>query len=1073
MHKRTLACVLGLWLASQASLPGATIQKRYYAHEAVEDANGVIAPWYRGQNGPCDFRARVAAETLKRYPWADARKAPAALPEFVYSGRWQIKPDGTITIPELKDWDNGDLGQRASYVLGGLVDYYRYTGDGAAIGLITCQADALLDYALTPKDHPWPEFPVTVPTKGKPYGVADPHGFIQLDIAAEIGIALVHAAQLTGHERYMAAARHWGDLLAEKRIREPGMNPWPRYANPEDVIWEDIATGGVAFVLEFFDALIRDGYTGKDNSIVQAREAGVAYLRDVLLPNWLGHDTWGRNYWDWPCDVQVENVTEFVARYLMEHPKEFPNWKNDARNIMTLFINRTCTAPDSRGDTYQGAWAYPESSTCCGRSLWYGPMELAFVYGMYGQLAGSEWGREMCRRQILLATYDGLETGVVEDNLDGGAIVAGDWFKIAQPMTLKHCLAAMAWMPDVLGASRENHIMRSSSVVTHVHDDGGRIFYSTHDAPPETVETLRLAYEPSTVEVDGADRKPLPLRQDLMENGYTIRRLPDGDFILTIRHDGFRSITLTGNDPQRGSRSDKATWDKSWMKMKLGATATDAGATVTMPFTGNQVRVIGSFEEDGGLAEVYLDDVKQLVGIDSWSPTALHRGVLYYRNGLPNGKHTLKIVLSGKGNPRSRGSRVTIDRFWASEAVPTTPGPNFGEGGGPTDAQRWLFGYPNRTDYVDSQGNAWRPATEFVVRSGSHVDPVAANWWTNRTRLLVAGTADPELYRYGVHAKEFWADFTVGPGTYHARLKFMESRNIDPKMRAITVHINGQEMVANLDVCATAAGDTPARRVAEMHAGLKPLAAGLVKPVDLVFNNLVPLNGVISIRLSNTLGGEAMVQAIEVGPGDGGPGARPVVVKLAATGKPAPPDGNLLSNGNFEQGVPGDLGSMGKAGGGSGWQYLFAGAGVAYVFPESAYAIHPEWGLPVFHGGKEAIRTHTQGRGHTIIWQDVEVKPDTKYTAAVWVRADDLHGQGFGADPCDSAGLWIQEFDEKGVLVVDHPKQAVAKQCDYTRLDLSFTTGKTTVRVRFLLDTVIAASYDQGHVTYDDCSLRI
>ncbi|MBP7935166.1 MAG: hypothetical protein KA354_11015 [Phycisphaerae bacterium] len=1072
MHKPTLACVLGFWLASQSSLPGATIQKRYYAHEAVEDANGVIAPWYRGQNGQCDFRVRVAAETLKRYPWTDARKAPAALPEFVFSGRWQIKPDGTITIPELKDWDNGDLGQRASYVLGGLVDYYRYTGDGAAIGLITCQADALLDYALTPKDHPWPEFPITVPVKGKPYGQADATGFIQLDIAAEIGISLVRAAQLTGNERYMAAAKHWGDLLAEKRLREPGMNPWPRYANPEDVLWEDIATGGVAFILEFFDVLIRAGYTGKDNSIVQAREAGVAYLRDVLLPNWLGHDTWGRNYWDWPCDVQVENVTEFVARYLMEHPEEFPNWKTDARNVMTLFINRTCTATDSRGDTYHGAWAYPESSTCCGRSLWYGPMELAFVYGMYGQLAGSEWGREMCRRQILLATYDGRETGVVEDNLDGGAIVAGDWFKIAQPMTLKHCLAAMAWMPDVLGASRENHIMRSSSVVTEVAYGSGVVMYKTHDAPPETIDTLRLAFKPENVRVGPASStRPLASREDLGENGYTVRPLPDGDFILAVRHDGERNVYIKGNESGKGVPLDEET--NGWERSQFLLTSSSAGASLVMPFTGNQIRLAGSFAPDGGLADVYLDDVKQLAGIDCWGPKG-HFGLLYYRNGLVNGKHTLKIVATGRGNPKSRGSQVALLPYYEiSEAVPGTSGPSFGEGGGPTDAQRWIFGYPGRTDYVDSKGNPWRPATEFVVRSGSHVDPVVANWWTSRTRLTVRGTPDPELYRYGVHAKEFWADFTVGPGTYHARLKFMETRNIEPKLRAITVHINGQEMVANLDLCATAAGDTPARTVADMHAGLKPLASGLVKPVDLVFNNLAPLNGVISIRFSNTLGGEAMVQAIEVGPGDGGQGAKPITLKLTAAGEPASPDGNLLSNGSFEQGMPGDLGSMGKTGGGSGWQYLFAGASMAYIFPESAYAIHPQWGLPVLHGGKEAIRTHTHGRGHTIIWQDVEVKPDTRYAAAVWVRADDLHGQGFGADPGDSAGLWIQEFDERGVLVVDHPKQAVAKPCDFTRLNRSFTTSKTTVRVRFLLDTVIAASYEQGHVTYDDCALRI
>ena len=54
-------------------------QKRYYAYPVVEDRHGVIAPWYKGQNGQCDFRIRIAAETLKRYPWTDKTKAVAAV----------------------------------------------------------------------------------------------------------------------------------------------------------------------------------------------------------------------------------------------------------------------------------------------------------------------------------------------------------------------------------------------------------------------------------------------------------------------------------------------------------------------------------------------------------------------------------------------------------------------------------------------------------------------------------------------------------------------------------------------------------------------------------------------------------------------------------------------------------------------------------------------------------------------------------------------------------------------------------------------------------------------------------
>jgi hypothetical protein len=49
---------------------------------------------------------------------------------------------------------NGDLGQRSTSVLNGMVDYYRYSGDPAAIAHLTYMGNYLLDHAQTPADHP-------------------------------------------------------------------------------------------------------------------------------------------------------------------------------------------------------------------------------------------------------------------------------------------------------------------------------------------------------------------------------------------------------------------------------------------------------------------------------------------------------------------------------------------------------------------------------------------------------------------------------------------------------------------------------------------------------------------------------------------------------------------------------------------------------------------------------------------------------------------------------------------------------------------------------------------------------
>ena len=77
-----LLVLLAAWPGWQ--LQAAEIMDRYYAYPAVHDAEGVIAPWYTAQNGQLDFRIRVAAETLKRYPWTTRDEAIDLLLHALY-----------------------------------------------------------------------------------------------------------------------------------------------------------------------------------------------------------------------------------------------------------------------------------------------------------------------------------------------------------------------------------------------------------------------------------------------------------------------------------------------------------------------------------------------------------------------------------------------------------------------------------------------------------------------------------------------------------------------------------------------------------------------------------------------------------------------------------------------------------------------------------------------------------------------------------------------------------------------------------------------------------------------------
>ena len=325
-----------------------------------------------------------------------------------------------------------------------------------------------------------------------------------------------------------------------------------------------------------------------------------------------------------------------------------------------------------------------------------------------------------------------------------------------------------------------------------------------------------------------------------------------------IRHDGQQKMVVTGDDPQEEIHAGQLKYAGDWKDLSAGGALAEqgnvtgsAGASVAHTFTGNQVRLIGRVGPDGGRADVYVDGQKQRVGIDCWNPKDLARQTLYYRNGLSQGEHELKIVAQGDKNSRSTDRNVYVEALQYCAAEGSA---GFGAGGGPTSTQRMIFGYPDR-QYTDTHGNVWLAATEWVAPEGSGypglIETVAHNWYTQAATDPILATQDAALYRHGAHGKNFWANVTVGPGKYHVVLKFAERRPVtdDPLTQAVTIHINGERVVENMDIAAT--------------AGVRH------KAVDLVFNDIEPRNGVIEVRFSNDHGGEAMVQAPEVGPAVG------------------------------------------------------------------------------------------------------------------------------------------------------------------------------------------------------------
>ena len=831
--------------------PACTNLSSYYAHPAELDRYGVIAPWYHGLNGQLDERLNIAVNVYKRYPWVDKPKAVMAAPDFIYNSHWSIKPDGTILIPPTTDWMCGDLCQRAWSIVKGLTAYYQYSGDPIAFIYIPRVVDYILDYGLTDEKAAWPVFPISTPTRGKAYGKCDPAGRNQLDLCAITGTEVLRAHQLTGNPRYLAMAKHWGDVFAAKaQFSDPEVSPWNRYVDPAVVGWSDVLTGTTAIIVDFLDELIRLGYTGKDRALVIARDAGRRFLTDRMLPAWWVNDTWGRTYWDWDNPMMCGMVS-MCADHFLKNPQVYPNWRNDLRNMLSLVWNRNSADPVSQGDVYSGAWAFPESSVCCGTSLSYNQYTAGPTLLRYGVLSGSEWAREIGRRMMILATYDSLENGVVKDGLFGDQVATGEWSNLAHPWPLCQVMEAIAWLPREFGPNRENHIVRSTSVVNEVLYQKGRVSYSTYDAPAGVQEVLRLSFVPTSVRADGRHLARVP---NLNEKGFILTPLENGDCIITIRHDDRKHVVVEGLDLQEVTDDSAFEFSGRWQKNSgpQGETfraAGESGAAVNLKFWGNQVRLLGVVGPDGGWADAFVDGEQQQTLVECWNPTTRHNQPIFLKKGLANGPHQLRIVARGEKNPLARGTQVCVEGAQFSAA---TGEAGFGSGGGSSEPQRLIFGYTGRKDYVDSKGNSWRPGTEFVTRQGFGVDTVAKCWWRTRRSMYIGGTADPEIYRYGVHAPEFWANLTVAPGTYLVRLHWADTPETpwveregkwDPISRPTTVLINGDTVIENLSV---------------------RNEAGTFKAYVREFPGVQPKNGIIELRFKSTPTHEAMIQAVEV-----------------------------------------------------------------------------------------------------------------------------------------------------------------------------------------------------------------
>lgn len=105
------------------------------------------------------------------------------------------------------------------------------------------------------------------------------------------------------------------------------------------------------------------------------------------------------------------------------------------------------------------------------------------------------------------------------------------------------------------------------------------------------------------------------------------------------------------------------TWAPFNSSRSLGGshtTARDAGASVTVPFTGGRAQLIGVRASDYGFADIYLDGEFQET-IDSYSSAPSWQNVLFDTGPIPSGEHTLRMVARWEKRPAAGNYYINFD----------------------------------------------------------------------------------------------------------------------------------------------------------------------------------------------------------------------------------------------------------------------------------------------------------------------------------------------------------------------------------------------------------------------------
>jgi hypothetical protein len=481
--------VLVAFTSPSARPEAARPTERLGDHAVVLDSNGKLLSWVQPQEQAYSEVVRLAwNQLLTGFP-VEQNGLPTWLAYCCFDGKTLR---GTA-------WPHNPASVYAGLAAAAAA-YHAYTGDRRVVDFTRRVLDHQLSNGTTPAHSTWawPSVPYASADHGarsfrgahdflyaeandpRPrLGRGDGYGVIEPDKVGELGLAYLTIWKLTGDERYREAAVACARVLARHvRVGDATRSPWPFRVVAETGVVREEYCANLAFTLRLFDELVR---LEIGDVAAWRRARGMAWEWAVAYP--LRNDVWANYFEDLFLLPGPTNLTQYVAgeraRYLLEDPSRDPNWRSHADRILT-WIERTFG-----GDT---------------------PRE-----------QGRQWGAVTISEQVEYM-YKMASDGY------------GDY--------IRHFMVGLgavpAWAPP-----GEDHVLRSSSVVTAAEYKAHQVRYRTFDADGE--EVLRLSFTPRHVTTELGTLEPGTSPPTAAGAGWTFDA---GSGVLRVRRQAAKVVTV-------------------------------------------------------------------------------------------------------------------------------------------------------------------------------------------------------------------------------------------------------------------------------------------------------------------------------------------------------------------------------------------------------------------------------------------------------------------------------------------------------------------------------------------------